>query len=375
MAKVRRRGKSFVLDYRIDGIRDRVTLDDRTEAEELCEKFNALKRAKRTAEFAKLLSARQTLLDAEIKLTGKTLAEAMNEYSKTCSKLKSHQTQRNEAGDFKKLFEFLRDEREVHFLREVTTQMLEEYQVNLLSKVSASTVNRRFNGFKNFFNKCVEWDYLDKSPARFIKHKRENPNPRKTLKDKETTRIAEKLPPYLRRPFLILAHDGPRPGEVVSPRVRDYNPEDKTLIVYSGKGAENSRIVLLSENSNSIIAEILSERENLKPGDFIFLNQRKRQLRPAVLTKAVREVRRKLGIEEGKTPYGLRHTFATKLARMDVAQEKTKKLMGHSSGRTTEKYYKLEQEDLRNTVKDIAKVFDFGTGKELEAVTESHKIG
>ncbi len=375
MARVRKRGKKFVLDYRLNGRRDRVTLDRRDEAEELCQKYNALKRAKKLEEFTKLLNAREALIEAEISLTGKPLSEAVFQYAKTCSKKKSIQTQKNEKGDFKALYDFLSGEKSVHFLREVAPQMLEEYQGRLVEMVSASTCNRRFNGYKNFFNKCVEWGWLEKSPARFIKHLKENPKARKTFKDGETLAIAEKLPLHVRRPFLFAAIQGTRPGEPVSSRVIDWSAEDMTLVCYSGKGASVAREVHLHPDANALIAEILSERVNIKPGDFIFLNSRGRQLRPALVTKAVRKVRRKLGIEEGKTPYGLRHTFATKLVRMNVASEKTRKLMGHASGRTTEKYYKLDRQDLKNTVAEVAKVFEFGTGKEIETVTNGRKHG
>jgi integrase len=376
MAKVRRRGQSYILDYRIDGKRERLTFKDKSEAHDLCDKYNALKRAERLSEFYALLNARQALVDAEIKLTGKSLRDAMAEYGETCSKGKSYQSQRNERADFKALYDFLcEDPRRVHFLREVTPQMLEEYQGRLLRKVSPSTSNRRFSGYKHFFTKCVEWGYLEKSPTRFLKKRKETPNPRKTFADIEVEMIADALPEYLARPFMFFATAGVRPGEGLSPRFHDWNRAEKTIRVESAKNAGVKRTVYLNDAAQSVLEEIACERVNASPSDFIFLNTQGRVLRPAVLTEAVRHARRQLGIEEGKTPYGLRHTFATKHARLDVSSEKTKRLMGHSSITTTEKYYKLGESELRDTVEKAARVFDFKTKKEVESVTDGHACG
>lgn len=375
MARVRRRGPKYVLDYRLDGERKRITLDDRNEAHELCEKYNALKRAKKLEQFTALLSAREAVIDAEIRLTGKTLAEAIFEYAKVCTKRKSEQTQKNEKGDFKALYDFLSAEKGVHYLREVTPPMLLEYQGRLLERVSPSTCNRRFNGFNNFFNVCVEWGYLEKSPAKLVKRAKVKPKARKTFKDEEVVLIAKRLKDFERRAFLFAAVQGVRPGEGPSARVCDFNRAERTLVVYSGKNAETARVLHLHPIAFEIIEDILAERTNVRPADFIFLNSRGRQLKPAVITKAVRRARRALGIEEGKTPYGLRHTFATKLARMDVASEKTRKLMGHASSRTTEHYYKLEAKDLRDTIDAVAKVFDFQTKEEIKTGANGHKVG
>lgn len=373
MARVRKRGKKFVLDYRLEGKRQRLTLDDRSEAHELCDKYNALKRAKKTEEFTKLLTAREALIAAEIKLTGVTLAEAICEYAKTCTKQKSIQTQKNEKGDFKKLFDFLSGERNVHFLREVTPQMLDEYQGRLLGSVSASTCNRRFTVYKHFFAKCVEWEYLERSPAK-VKTLKIKAKPRKTFEDDEVFRIAARLKPFQRTAFLFSAIQGVRPGEGPSARVSDYNAKERTLNVYCGKNADVMRTLELHPAAQDLIEGLLSERVNVRPNDYIFLNSRGRPLRPAVITKAVRKARRALGIAEGKTPYGLRHTFATKCARLNVSSAKTQKLMGHASIRTTENYYKLNSKDLREALNEVAKVFDFGTGKEIETVTDGHKV-
>lgn len=375
MARIRKRGSKFILDYRMNGERKRLTLDSKSEANELCEKFNTLKRAKKSEEFHKLLAAREALVEAEAKLSGTTLAKAMFEYASVVSKRKSRQTQKNEKHDFKNLFQFLSGEKDVHYLREITPPMLQEYQGRLLELVSPSTCNRRFVGFKHFFNICVEWGYLEKSPARLVKTLPVKTKPREIFEDKEVIEIAKRLPPRFRRPFLLTAIQGLRPGDAPSARIYDYDREAATLRVYCEKGSESMRIVELQPASIELIEEALAERVNLKDSDFIFTNKWGKKLAPSLITKDVRKIRRKLGIVKRKTPYGLRHTFATKCVRHKVPSEVTRQLMGHASSRTTENYYKLTREDLKRTNKEIAKVFEFTTGKEIETVTNGHKIG
>jgi integrase/recombinase XerD len=374
MAQVRRRGKKFVLDYRIGRERKRVTLDSRDEAEELCEKFNALKRAQKTDEFHKLLAARDAAVTAEARLTGKSLSDAIAEYAAAHSKRKCERSELTEYYDFKALFKFLSEDKDVHYIREVTAPILIEYQSRLLDKVSPSTCNRRFNSFKHFFNVCVEWKYIDESPAKLVRRQKETPTQRKTWTDEEVVALVKLLKPHIRRPFLFEAIQGTRPGEGPSARVMDYDREAKTLRVYSGKGSSVMRVLYLQPSAQAIVEEALVDRPNLKPGDFIFVNLNGEQLKPEWVTKAVRKARRALGIEEGKVPYGLRHTFATKLVRLNISSEKTRRLMGHASIRTTENYYKLEDKDLRQTINEVAQVFDFQTGEEIKTVTKGHAI-
>lgn len=372
MAVVRKRGRKFIFDYRLDGKRLRVTLDTKLEADELCGQYERLRKAEKLEEFNALLVAKQALLQLEVSLSGTTLRDAIHKYTETCSKLKCIQTQKNERADFKNLYDFLHKEKDVFFLREVTPQLLEEYQGRLFLNTSGSTCNRRFTTYKHFFNKCVQWDMLPRSPAVFLKRKQERANPRKTFTDAEILSIADQLPAHTVQPFLFFAVSGVRPGEGMSGRISDWDVANKTLLVESGKNARFRRLVHLSEPAREILAVVANGRD---VREFLFVNTRGQQMRPAVLTGAVRRVCRRLGLEEGKTPYGLRHTFATKHAALDVSSEKTRQLMGHASIRTTEKYYKLGQAELKKTVEQVAKVFDFRTKKEVETVTDSHKIG
>lgn len=375
MAVVRRRGKKWQLDYRLNGKRKRLDLESKDEAYRLCDQYNALKKAQRLEEFHNLLDAHRALETAKVTLSGKKLKDAVLEYLRTCSALKSNQTYKNEMGDFKRLYDFLHKERDVYYLREVTPQLLEEYQGRLMKTASASTCNRRFTSFKHFFNKCVEWGYLEKSPAAKIRRRREKENPRKTWNDDEIARIISALPDWSKRAFRFMAETGARPVEIRNAQFGDWDHKEKTFVVYSDKNSGVSRTLFLADHTQRLIEEIFEERrfKNARPNDYVFLNAKGGRLNVNSFTRAIGRVRRKLGIPEGKVPYGLRHTYATKLSVQDVSTEKIKRLMGHKSIRTTERYNKLQDRDLRNTVDQTAKVFDFVSGKEVESVTKSHK--
>jgi integrase len=375
MARVRKRGSKYQLDYYFNGKRERITFDNREEAKDLEDQFNALKKSKKLEDFQKLIEARLKIDQFKAAQVSKTLNEAIVQYFNTCSKNKdSVQSAKNDKGYFKALYQFLHFERDCYYLADVTPVLMDEYQGRLKKNVSASTVVRTFATLNHFFSKCVDWGYLQKSPTEKVKLPKVKTNPRKTWADDETQLVIEKAPKWVARPLQFFADTGARPIEFRNVRFCDWDPLEMTVSVCSQKNAEIQRKIFLTSETNALLLEIQSERGYPKAQEYIFLSSKGRRLDTNKLTRKVRAIRRALGLAEGKVPYGLRHTFATKLVRNDVATGKVQRLMGHKKITTTEKYLKLNEDDLRQAVDDLSNVLAFrGDKKKGDLVTDGHE--
>ena len=100
-------------------------------------------------------------LDKGVFMIRQTLSGAIAEYIDIISSAKEVSTQGQEKRSFTILENFLKN----RDLILISTKDLDNLQKFLISKYAASTVNRHFVVYKHFFNKCIEWHYLETSPA------------------------------------------------------------------------------------------------------------------------------------------------------------------------------------------------------------------
>ena len=82
------------------------------------------------------------------------------------------------------------------------------------------------------------------------------------------------------------------------------------------------------------------------PDRAIFLGERGKRLHQGVAQKAMRDLRRDLGLPETATPHALRHSFATHLLQNGANLREIQELLGHVSLRTTQRYTEINAEEL-----------------------------
>lgn len=333
MARLRRRGDSYVVDYYKDGKRVRKCFQDEETATYV---LNQLLIQELNREMG-------VVVDKPIKEV--KINEAIRQYYKTQSEAKV--SAKNDRGYFDKFYQFIHEEKGLNHLHEIDLFHVEAYQALRRKQVQASSVNREFHTLKNFFNKCVEWGWLTESPAK-VKALKEKSNPYKTWTEEEVELMINGLPEWASSIVKFIAAVGCRPCEARNLKWKRVLFNQREIGLESLKNADVVRRIPAID----AVMDLLSQQgKGIKnPEGYVFTYEG-RQISKDHLEKIVKKVRAQLGLSEGLTLYGLRHSFATRLATLDFNQEKIRKLMGHSSLKTTQRYTNFVVEDLREAAR------------------------
>lgn len=148
---------------------------------------------------------------------------------------------------------------------------------------------------------------------------------------------------------------GYRPTELLSLRVRDYDPADKTFVGGIKTDAGKNRIVTISPKIQDIVTGLIAGKG---ADDYVFdLNGQ--QMSDDAYRDLFYDALDICGLEnpiiEGDglkprhtyTPHSCRHTFATLVKRVDGADKDKLELIGHTDTKMLHHYQDVSLEDLR----------------------------
>lgn len=288
----------------------------------------------------------------------KDLSEALIEWQRwlKVEKNMSRHTLRAYAGDLSQFVHFLSNHKgKAISIADVSDTSLNEFR----SWMSRQTMNGRANasrartlsGLKNFLS------WMDKQG---LAHNA-------AIKTVRTPKMPRKLPRPLhesqafnimadtgdgdwvslrdRALFTLLYGCGLRIDEALSLDIAQL-PRDGFLRVM-GKGRKERQVPVLPE-----IEKALQEyrdacpyaEEGTRP---LFIGEKNgKRLNQGVAQKAMRDLRRKLGLPETATPHALRHSFATHLLQNGANLREIQELLGHASLSTTQRYTDINAEEM-----------------------------
>ncbi len=138
---------------------------------------------------------------------------------------------------------------------------------------------------------------------------------------------------------LLLYGCGLRISEAIGLTVGDVDHAGMGLRIL-GKGGKE-RVVPLMNVVKKGIEDYLAQspwharREAAMP---LFVGKRGKKLQPAIFTRLLQDMRRRIGLPESLTPHALRHAFATHLLSAGAELRDIQELLGHSSLSTTQRY-------------------------------------
>lgn len=149
--------------------------------------------------------------------------------------------------------------------------------------------------------------------------------------------------------FMLLYGCGLRIDEALSLRISEM-PRDGFLRVV-GKGSKERQVPVMA-----LVERTLKEYLSECPFPYdqsraVFLGARGQRLNQGVAQKAMRDVRRSLGLPETVTPHAFRHSFATHLLQNGANLREIQELLGHSSLSTTQRYTEVNAEEMFKTYK------------------------
>jgi len=149
--------------------------------------------------------------------------------------------------------------------------------------------------------------------------------------------------------ILMMWGYGLRISEVLNIKLKDTA---KNEVRVTGKGSK-VRIIPVADEIISFLKKMVNECPYLlNPESFIFIGMKGDKLKPAIIQRKIRNIRKKFFLPENTTPHSLRHTFATELLQNFVDLRSIQELLGHSSLSTTQKYTSVNNDYLKKILEE-----------------------
>ncbi len=144
--------------------------------------------------------------------------------------------------------------------------------------------------------------------------------------------------------LLLLYGAGLRVGEAVKLNRAEAPTADK--ITVTGKGNKQRQVPILPEIRQAVEDYLAALPLQLAPGGALFVGPRGKRLQRTYVANLLQKLRLELDLPKTTTPHALRHSFATHLLNNGVDLRNLQKLLGHASLSTTQRYAKMEIEQL-----------------------------
>lgn len=214
--------------------------------------------------------------------------------------------------------------------------------------VSDRTLDKVRQILSDFFQWCVNEDYLIKNPCKNIPNIKFIPKPRKALTRMELEKLRRACKNERDLAMIdMLYSTGCRVAELAKMKFSDINWETKTVHII-GKGGKHNDCPL---NANALLS--LEEYAKTRKGDsdYIFVKSRKPYL--PISREAIEDRFRVLTelIDCKVVPHTIRHTTATLAYENGMNIECIQKLLGHSNISTTQIYAEISDAEVINAHK------------------------
>jgi site-specific recombinase XerD len=240
--------------------------------------------------------------------------------------------------------------------RDVDHFVQQQYRAELM----ATTINRRLNAIKHFFDYLVIEQKGSATnpvkPSHFLRRGR--PLPKKLSQEQVKQLFAQIENPMDHALCLLMLRCGLRVSEVAKLKLGNIDWDQKSLMIVQGKGRKD-RVVYISSDAIAGLKACLELRPSSVPDDLFFWNQKRmgRTLSTKGIQKKVERYAKTAGIKA--SCHSLRHTFASNLLEEGAEVISIKELMGHSSIESSERYAKLSNQRVKQVyLHTIKKVID-----------------
>jgi len=146
---------------------------------------------------------------------------------------------------------------------------------------------------------------------------------------------------------------GIRVSELAQLTPYDVDTHERTLLVRLGKGSKDRNVPLTRAAAAAIDAYVLEGRPKLTrprgPG-FLFLASRGGYLHRGEASRIVQAWTKRAKVKKNVTCHTFRHSIATHLLKGGADIRHIQVFLGHSSLSSTERYTRVEVQDLRKVI-------------------------
>ena len=242
----------------------------------------------------------------------------------------------------------------------VTTETLRHFIEELhKQKMGSKSQARILSGIKSFFHYlCVE-NITDTNPCDHIDRPRSERKLPDTLNPKEINQIIDSVDLSSRhgernRTLLETLYScGLRVTELIDLKCSKLFLDDGFLTVI-GKG-NKERLVPLNKTLVKYLKnyiQLVRSHQNIATGheDFVFLNNRGKQLTRMMIFTIVKQQAKTAGSKKSISPHTCRHSFATQLLQGGADLRAIQTMLGHESISTTEIYMHIDRDFMREEI-------------------------
>lgn len=336
MGVIRKRGKTWYVDYMLQGKR-------------------VVKAIGRSKQIARLV-----LSDIEVKIakgragffvTDKKLSDYIPQFLSYIRVHVKPSTAKRYIQIIKHLSDFLDTLEDLPIkLSQITPPIIEQYKLYRLKFIKPQTVNYELTCLHHLFRYAVEMKYIQSNPTQDIKkiRKPQRKTPRFLTKE-EIASLLTKCSLSLSNIVRVLLNTGMRWGELRNLEWDDIDWNTKQIHIgikkdWSPKGGE--RKIPMNDVVISIIKSF-PKREN-----FIFTTKTGSRVRQQGTWMAFKLACQRAKIDNA-TLHTLRHTFASHLIMAGVDLVSVSKLLGHKDISTTMIYSHLSSDHLQQAVEKL----------------------
>jgi len=333
MATIRKIGKSWWVDYRVNGKRFRKRIGRSKRIAELALKDIEVKIAKRRAGLETLTHKPlpDYIKEFEEYLTYHVKPRTKQRYMEAVRYLKAHLAEN---------YPYLR------LVSDITSQVIESYKIKRLNLgKKPATVNNELTSLKRFFSIAQKRGYTLKNPVKEVEMLKIEARIPRFLSEEEIKNILEKAEGEVKKIILILLNTGMRAGELTNLTWQDIDWQNRLIHIKETKIRKERKIPL-----NKTCLEILKHLP--RKGKFVFTSKNGKRMHRNRILEKVKEVYKKAGIENANV-HTLRHTFASHLVMRGVDLYTVAKLLGHSDISTTQVYAHLSSKHLKGAVEKL----------------------
>ena len=262
--------------------------------------------------------------------------------------------------DVKKLSSFCTENKEITDCTKVSITILREFIIHLHEcKSSSKSQARILSGIKSFYHYLSIENVIDANPCDKIDRPRIERKLPDTLSPDEINDIINSVDlsnPHGERNKTILEtlySCGLRVSELINLKCSKLFLEDGFLIVI-GKGNKERAVplnkILIKYLKNYI--RLIRSHQDIAIGheDFVFLNNRGKQLTRMMIFTIVKKYTEKSGIKKNISPHTFRHSFATHLLQGGADLRAIQTMLGHESISTTEIYMHIDRDFIRQEI-------------------------
>ena len=265
--------------------------------------------------------------------------------------------------DVKKLIQFLEIKNTQISCNEISSKTISEFLIHIYKLgVSSYTQARIISGLKSFFSYLLIEDKISINPMELV----ESPKLIRKLPDTLTLDNIEKILEEIdlstyegtrnRAIIETLYSCGLRVSELVNLSIQNLFL-DIGFIKVLGKGSKE-RLVPIGKHAVKYIAMYVKEYRNsmkIKDGHegYLFLNRYGRKLSRNMIFIIVKELSKKIKLNKNISPHTFRHSFATHMIEGGADLRAVQEMLGHESITTTEIYTHLNNDYLRQVVKEF----------------------